>query len=266
MEIIVLVKEVPDMEQVVFNNERGVIDRSSAKAEMNPLDRNALQAALNIKKQYTEKGQECTITALTMGPKTAIHTLRDAYARGADRCILLSDRLFGGADTLATSRALYGAVQWACKEFGLLSLILCGEKTVDGDTAQVGAELAELLDIPHCCCADKLEVPADGIKVTIPDLCGKTQIRKLTYPALISVTKNAAMPEYATLKRKLASLEIEITEIGYEAVADYIAKEEIGFAGSPTKVKKIEVVPPVTRAGRLYQSYEGFYEALTAKI
>ena len=146
MNILVLIKEVPDMEKVRFDSERGVVDRSSAPAEINPFDESALQAALELKRKYGAH-----VTAMTMGPLRAEKTLQDAYARGADEGILLTDRAFGGSDTIATSKALSAAVA-----AGDYDLILCGEKSVDGDTAQVGAETAELLGIPHAYYVDSI--------------------------------------------------------------------------------------------------------------
>ena len=127
MKILVLLKEVPDMEKVRFDSQRGVVDRSSAPAELNPFDESALQAALDLKRKTGAH-----VTVLTMGPPRAELTLQDACARGADAGILLTDRAFGGADTFATSRTLAAAI--ATLDY---DLILCGEKSVDGDTAQV---------------------------------------------------------------------------------------------------------------------------------
>jgi len=124
LHIIVLVKQVPDIERVRFNVEEGRIDRSSAPAETNPFDLNALETAVQLKEKMGG-----LVTAISMGPPQAESSLRDALARGADRAILLTDRRFAGADTLATSYTLAMAI----RRLGAFDLIVCDEKTVDGD-------------------------------------------------------------------------------------------------------------------------------------
>ena len=132
MKIIVPIKQVPDMSQVKFDNEQGRVDRNSAGVEINPFDLNALEAAVQI----TEKSNG-SIIAISMGPLSAESSLKDALARGADEAILLSDSAFSGSDTLATSCILAAAI----RKLGEYDLIICGEKTVDGDTGQVGRKL-----------------------------------------------------------------------------------------------------------------------------
>ena len=132
--IVVPIKQVPDMERVKFDKEKGTVDRSSAPGEINPFDLNALEAAVQIKEKLG-----ATVTTVSMGPPQAEAALRDALSRGADRGILLVDKAFAGADTWATSYTLASAIQ----RLGQTDLIVCGEKTVDGDTAQVGPAVAE---------------------------------------------------------------------------------------------------------------------------
>lgn len=243
MNILVLIKEVPDMEKVRFDSERGVVDRSSAPAEINPFDESALQAALELKRKYGAH-----VTAMTMGPPRAEKTLQDAYARGADEGVLLTDRAFGGSDTIATSRALSAAI--AAGDF---DLILCGEKSVDGDTAQVGAETAELLGVPHAYYADSIELADERtVRVSIENLCGSRQIRTMSLPALIGVTKNIGRLQLPTVDRKLESLTADVRKIG---LSDFpsLSKEDTGFAGSPTKVAGIEVPKAVERESRVFR-------------
>ncbi|MGN0659849.1 MAG: electron transfer flavoprotein subunit beta/FixA family protein [Emergencia sp.] len=243
MKILVLIKEVPDMEKVRFDSSRGVVDRSSAPAEINPFDESALQAALDIKRKYGAH-----VTAMTMGPPRAEKTLQDAYARGADDAVLLTDRAFGGSDTIATSRTLAAAIAE-----GDYDLILCGEKSVDGDTAQVGAETAALLGIPHAYYADFIEPAGEGeVRVSIENLCGNRQIRRMTLPALVGVTKNIGKLELPTVDRKLESLEKSFRKAGL-ADLDSLSKEDTGFAGSPTKVAGIEVPEAVKRESRVFR-------------
>jgi len=237
LNIIVLIKEVPDMERVRFNTERGTIDRSSASAEINPLDLYALQAAVDLKNQYGGH-----ITAISMGPESCITSLRDAWARGADTCICVTDKRFGGSDTLATSQILAAAIS----RIGSYDLILCGEKTVDGDTAQVPAEVAELLDIPHSYYVSRI---FDKNSFATP-----TQIRKMKLPALASVSRQISTPLLPSLKRKLDSLSVNIEKVRLEGLE---------FASSPTKVSKIVVPKPSNRKSMIFRDdIEAFIEAV----
>jgi len=256
MNILVLIKEVPDMEKVRFDREKGVVDRSSAPAEMNPFDESALQAALDIKERDGSR-----VTVMTMGPRRAEATLKDAYARGADEAVIISDRAFGGSDTYATSKSLAAAIKT-----GSFDLILCGEKSVDGDTAQVGAEVAALLGIPHCYYADSIKTAGGWAEVGIENLCGRRQVRKMKLPALIGVTKNIARLKLPTVDRKLASMEAEVKLL---TLADMqsLTKDDVGFSGSPTKVAKIEVPQEKTRESVMYRDdFDGFAEALWVEL
>lgn len=245
VKIIVLIKEVPDMERVKFNREKGIVDRSSAEAEINPFDLNALQTAVDLKNKF---GGE--VIVITMGLPRSEKSLRDAYARGADRGILLTDKKFGGADTWATAYTLAAEI----KKIKDYDLIISGEKSVDGDTAQVGAEVAEFLNIPHSYYVEKIgDISKDEIEVTIENLCGKKQNRKMKLPALVSVSKNINYPELPTLERKLESLKIEIEKYSLENLNEYIKGEEAGFNGSKTKVVKIVVPKEVKRESKIYK-------------
>lgn len=258
MKIVVLVKEVPDMERVRFDSERGVVDRSSANTEINPFDLNALQAAVDIRK---ELGGE--ITVLTMGPPGAEKSLRDSYARGGDKGVLLSDRKFGGADTLATSGTLAAAI----KKIGDYDLIICGEKSVDGDTAQVGPEVAEFLELPHACYVEKVDfISRSEIHVTIEDLCGSKQERVMYLPALISVTKNINYPELPILKRKIESLKIDIKKYSLDDIKGYITEGETGGKGSPTRVVKIEIPGERIKESKIYKDGEDFIRGFIGVI
>lgn len=259
MDIFVLIKEVPDMAKVKFDSERGTVNRSSADAEMNPFDLNALQAAVDLKERYG-----CRVTAIIMGPPKAEASLKDAFARGADRCVLVTDVKFGGSDTLATSRTLAAAV----KKTGAPSLILCGEKSVDGDTAQVGAEVAELMEIPHSYYVEKIQdLSEKEVRVTVEDLGGKKQERAMSLPALLSVTKNINFPQMPTLKRKLESLDTEIAVLRLADLQGMLTEEETGFKGSPTQVLKIEVPKMKTRDSKVFrEGYDEFRDAIRQTI
>ncbi|MGD9569484.1 MAG: electron transfer flavoprotein, beta subunit [Sedimentibacter sp.] len=259
MKILILVKEVPDMTKVKFDCEKGVVDRSSAESEINPFDINALQTAVDIKNIY---GAE--VTVMTMGLSKAERSLRDAYARGADKGILLTDRRFGGADTCATAMTLSAAIKY----MGEFDLIICGEKSVDGDTAQVGAEVAEFLNIPHSYYVEKIEnLNKNEITVLIENLCGKKQERRMKLPALISVTKNINLPKLPTVNRKLESLDIEIQKLNLDALSSFLFEGHAGFKGSPTKVSKIEVPMMAKRESMIFKDdYTSFKEKIEKEV
>lgn len=253
MNIIVLIKEVPDMDKVRFDSSRGVVDRSSAPAEINPFDESALQAALELKERCGAR-----VRVLTMGPPQAKRSLQDAYARGADEGILITDRAFGGSDTMATSRTLAAAIRQEDYD-----LILCGEKSVDGDTAQVGAETAELLGIPHAYYADSIEEAGDGsIRVGIETICGDRQVRLMKLPALVSVTKNIGKLRLPTVKRKLESITKEFPAKGLPEIPG-LTKDNTGFHGSPTKVAKIEIPKAQKRESEIFRED---FEAFAARL
>ncbi len=229
--IVVPIKQVPDIESVRFDSEKGRIDRSSAAAEINPFDLNALEAALVTK-------DECggTITVISMGPPSAETTLRDALSRGADRAILLTGAEFAGADTLATSYTLACAI----KKSGLFDLIICGEKTVDGDTGQVGPEIAEHLDIPHIAYVSNIEIFENKIIAT-SEMDGLVQLES-GFPLLITVTKDINKPRLPSLGAKLRARKAGIEIWNADNLLPSEQKDKLGLKGSPTKVHRI-VIP-----------------------
>ena len=257
MKILVLIKEVPDMQKVQFDSEKGRVNRAGAPAEINPFDESSLETACEL--------ENADVTVLTMGPPHAENSLRMAYARGADHVILLTDTKFSGADTCATSKTLAAAI----RKKGGYDLILCGEKTVDGDTAQVGAEVAEFLGIPHCYYVNRIEkMTADYIDVSTEGLWGCRQTRRMTLPALISVTRNITTPKLPTVRRRLESREIGIETLKLSDLEDYLTEEETGSRGSPTRVRRVIVPPASIRKTRLFreEEKERFRQALFAVL
>lgn len=238
MNIVVLIKQVPDMDKVKFDSEKGLVDRTSAGVEINPFDLNALEAAVNIGETTESK-----VTAVTMGPPRGVESLREAVSRGADDGILLSDKFFGGADTKATSLTLASAL----KKMENIDIIFAGEKTVDGDTGQVGAEVAEYLNIPHISYVDEiLEVTDEYIKV-VSDILEGRFVKKVNYPVLITVTKDINVPRIPSFKNKMKARKTEFPTWGLEDLKEFVNPEDVGLKGSPTKVKKIEVPKVITR-------------------
>jgi len=230
LRIIVLIKQVPDIEKVRFDFKKGRLDRSSASAVINPFDLNALEAAVQIKEKVG-----AVVTAISMGPKNAEASLRDAIARGADRAILLTDIRFAGADTLATSYTLASAI----RKSGFFDLIICGEKTIDGDTAQVGPEVAEFLGIPHAAYVEEIrEVNED--RILVKSKMGESYyLIALSFPGLITVTKDVNTPRLPTLRGKIRSRKSEITIWNAESLLDVAEIDRFGISGSPTTVAKV---------------------------
>ncbi|MDW8021440.1 MAG: electron transfer flavoprotein subunit beta/FixA family protein [Nitrososphaerota archaeon] len=237
--IVVLIKQVPDIEKVKFDFEVGRIDRSSAPAETNPFDLHALEAAVRLKEKFGG-----LVTAISMGPKQAESSLREALARGADHAILLTDARFAGADTIATSRALAAAI----KKLGEFDLILCGEKTVDGDTGQVGPEVAELLNVPHVAYVSEIrEVARDKI-VVVSDM-GDKYLCEVKLPALLTVTRELNAPRLPTLRDVLSARKKRIEIWDADALADYEDPNRFGINGSRTIVVKVVVPGTEKRKG-----------------
>ena len=258
LNIIVLAKQVPDTRNVGKDamKEDGTINRAALPAIFNPEDLNALEQALRLK----DANPGSTITMLTMGLPRAAEVVREGIFRGADNGIVLTDRLLGGADTLATSYSLAQAV----RKIGNYDIVLCGRQAIDGDTAQVGPQIAEKLGIPQVTYAEEILDLKDG-KVTVKRrLESGVETVKAPLPCVVTVNgsaaecrprnakrvmqyKNAASPSEKaklddakkTIFEKRPSLDV-IQEWGASFVeAD---PEQIGMAGSPTKVKAIENV------------------------
>jgi len=241
--LVVLIKPSPDIEKVRFDTVRGVVDRSSAPLEINPFDLNALEAAVQIKEKL---GGE--ITAISMAPPMAEPVLKDAIARGADRAILLTDKRFAGADTLATSYTLASAI----KKLGKFDLIICGEKTVDGDTAQVGPEVAEHLDIPHVAYVSRIKEISRERLLVVSDM-GVPYLMELRLPGLITVTKDVNKPRLPTLRDKLRARKAKIEVWTADDLADVADVNRFGFSGSPTRVVKAFVLTEKKRKGVIFK-------------
>lgn len=253
--MIVLAKQVPDTRNVGKDAMKadGTVNRSALPAIFNPEDLNALEQALQIKDKFPGS----TITLLTMGPGRAAEVIREGLYRGADNGVLLTDRAFAGADTLATSYALATAV----RKIGKYDLILCGRQAIDGDTAQVGPQVAEKLNIPQVTYVDRVEELTKE-DITIRRLIdGGVETVKVKLPLLLTVNGSAAScrPRNAKLVQKYKHAKT-ITE-KQQGDLDYIALydtrgylnlpewsvldvegdiDQCGLSGSPTKVKSIQ--------------------------
>ncbi|MDR3046744.1 MAG: electron transfer flavoprotein subunit beta/FixA family protein [Bacteroidales bacterium] len=246
LKIAVLIKQVPDTRNVGKDamKEDGTINRAALPAIFNPEDLNALEMALHIKDIIPDS----QVIVLTMGPARATEILKEALYRGADRGILISDKYFAGSDTLATSYALSLAV----KKLGKIDLVFAGRQAIDGDTAQVGPQIAEKLNMPQITYAEKVvEISIQHIVIQRRIERG-TETVKVSLPCLITVHSSAPLCRFKNAKRvlkfkKITTAEehtsnnnssIEVWNAAFlEANMDYL-----GLSGSPTKVKKIENV------------------------
>ncbi|MFP3268492.1 MAG: electron transfer flavoprotein subunit beta/FixA family protein [Desulfurococcales archaeon] len=252
LQIIVLMKPVPDMEKVKFDTEKGTIIRESSELQINPFDLHAIELAVQIKEKVG--GQ---VTVMSMAPLHAQEALRDAIARGCDGAILLSDKRFAGADTLATAYALASGI----KKLGKFDLIIAGEKSVDGDTAQVPAEVAEFLNIPHASYVSKLIDVGENTVRVVTEQESPYEV-ELKLPALLQVTKEVAKPRVPLLKDKLRARKASIEIWTAESLSDVADVKQFGFSGSPTWVAKIIVPKPKTRNKQVLKPEEGIQKII----
>jgi electron transfer flavoprotein beta subunit len=242
LKIIVLVKQVPEIEKVRFDYEKRRLDRSSAGAVINPFDLNALEAAVQINEKIGG-----TVTAISMGPKKSEEALKDAIARGVTKAVLLTDERFAGADTLATAYTIAGAV----KRLAPFDLIVCGEKTIDGDTAQVGPEVAEFLGIPHVAYVEKV-TEVNGKGITVKSRMERHYcVARINFPCLITVTKDINTPRLPTLKDKLRSRKVMVTVWNAEDLSIMAHEGIFGLSGSPTWVAKVYAPTNAQKKGRI---------------
>ncbi len=248
-----MIKQVPEMEKVRFDNERGVIDRKSAGTEINPFDLNALETAVQIKENcYSQNSTNTSIITISMGPDTAESALKEAISRGADEAVLLSDKKFSGSDTWATALTLTKAIQ----KIDNLDLIITGNMSVDGDTAQVGPQVAELLNIPHSSFVSKIEEFNTNNLVVTSELTDGIYLKQLEFPCLISVTKDINTPRLPSLKSKMKAKKTEIVRWKLEDLGSELDQNNFGLKGSPTQVKNIVIPPTTSRKGKLYDQEE----------
>ncbi len=233
MNIIVCLKQVPDTATVKFNPETRTLLREGVENIMNPFDRQALETALCLKDKEGAK-----VTCITMGLPQATDILKEAIAMGADDAYLISDRALAGSDTLATSITLAAAI----KHIGDADLVLCGKQAVDGDTAQVGPEIAEHLGIAQITNALSLTF-ADGKFVAERETESYATTLACAAPLLVTVTKAEKEPRFASIKGKMKARKAQIPTL---TIADLgLDAAEVGLTGSPTKVKNaFSPVPP----------------------
>jgi len=238
MKIIVTIKQVPNTREVKIDPKTGTLIREGVPSIINPEDKNALEEALRIK----ENQEDVEITALSMGPLQAEDALREALVMGVDKAILVSDRAFAGADTLATSYLLSVAI----KKIKKFDLILCGRQAIDGDTGQVGPQLAEVLGLPQATYAEEIHI--HGNLVTVKSNFDRViRMIEMKMPALITVSRQINKPRFKTMNGVLRAFRDKEVLIWTRQDLK-LNPMRIGINGSPTWVRKT-FVPSHNRDG-----------------
>ncbi len=227
MKIVVCIKQVPDTTEVKLDPKTNTLIRDGVPSIINPDDKAGIEAALTLKENLGG-----TVTVVCMGPPQADVALREALAMGCDDAILLSDRAFGGSDTYATAHVIAGGLKTLDYD-----LIITGRQAIDGDTAQVGPQIAEQLKIPQVSYA--AEVKADGDALVIKrQYEDRYQLIKVKTPCLITALSELAKPRYMTVSGIVNAYKKEVKVLGFEDIKENINPDNIGLKGSPTNVKQ----------------------------
>lgn len=238
LKILVCVKQVPDVDQMRMDPETGNLIRAGVPTILNPLDGNALSAAVKVKETY---GAE--ITLITMGPPAAETALRECLSVGADKAVLVTDRAFGNADTLATSYSIASAA----KLVDTFDLIFCGKESLDGATGQMGSQLAERFDAAQVTGASLIKsIDADsGTIIVERELENSAETLEVRMPCLLTMEKTNYPVRIPNLKGKLAAKKVPMLTFTAADIPE-LDRSRIGDAGSPTKVPRM--FPPVMPA------------------
>ena len=232
MKIIVCAKQVPDTTEVRLDPKTNTLIREGVPSIINPDDKAAIEMALRIKDEHPDT----KVTVLSMGPPQAEDALREALAMGADEAILLTDRAFGGADTWATSQTIAAGL----KTVGDFDLILAGRQAIDGDTAQVGPQIAEHLGLPQVSYAEDLNVIDENTLHVKRQFEDRYHIIEVKTPCVITALAELAAPRYMTVGGVYDAYDKDVTVWHLDDVKDNVDLANLGLKGSPTKVKKSE--------------------------
>jgi electron transfer flavoprotein beta subunit len=254
MRIIVCIKQVPDTAEVRINPETNTLIRDGVPSIINPYDTHAIEAGLQIREKTGGR-----VTVLTMGPPQAEEALREAISMGADEAILLTDRAFAGSDTWATAYTLAKAIEYIGAD-----IIFCGKQAIDGDTAQVGPEVAEFLDIPHVAYIRKIDDVTDSRIVVQRLMDDGYDVVESSLPVLLTVVRELNAPRLPSLKGKMAARKAVIRKL---TAADIKAEDEsLGLKGSPTRVSNI-FAPEVRKDRKMFEgSIEEQIDALVKEL
>ena len=252
MEILVCIKQVPGSNKVEVDPVTGVLKRTGADAKMNPYDLFALETGLRLREKYGG-----SVSVLTMGPPQAAAILYEAFAMGADKGGLITDRKFGGSDVLATSYTLSQGI----RKFGKFDVIICGLQTTDGDTAQVGPEVSEMLGIPCVCNVHAIDKAEDDFIIVDMEMSEDIEKLKVPFPCLITVQKDIYEPRLPSYKKQKATANREINRYSLNDMEDKNEKH-YGLDGSPTNVQRI--FPPTS--DKVQETWTGSGEDLSERI
>ncbi len=257
MKMLVCIKQVPDTTEIRIDPVKNTLIRDGVPSIVNPFDAYALEIAARIK----DTDPSAQIVLLSMGPEQAKVALKECLAVGGDKAYLVTDRCFGGSDTLATSYILSSAIKNIEETEGKFDIIFCGKQAIDGDTAQVGPEIAEHLEYPQVTYAVEASV-ADGKVKVKKEVEEGFEMIGVKMPCVVTVTKPPFDPRYPSIKSKMAANRAEIGVIVCDDMP-HIDRERIGLKGSPTKVKKT-FTPPVKSGG--IKIHEDSDEATAKKL
>jgi len=252
MNILVCIKQVPGTSEVEVDEETGVLKREGIDSKMNPYDLYALETAIRIKESV-----KAEVSVLTMGPPQAKEIIKEAYMMGADSGAIVSDIKFAGADVLATSYTLSQGI----KKNNIPDLIICGKQTTDGDTAQVGPEVAEFLNIPHVAYVIEIIEVKDNSIIVEMEMEHTIETVEIEYPCLITVNQEIATPRLPSFRLKLATKNRNIPVYSLNDFSDSDEKK-YGLNGSPTQV--IKIFPPEQNLD--HEIWKGTSSELSARL
>jgi len=258
MNILVCVKQVPNTQAIQIDPETNTLIRDGVESILNPYDGYALEAATRLQ----DKDKGIKIYALCMGPQQAEAVLRECMSISADVAYLVSDKVFAGSDTLATGYILSESIKKIEVAEGIkFNMIFCGKQAIDGDTAQVGPQIADFLGLPQITCGLTCELKGDELHILKETEDGK-EIVAVNVPCLATFTRPSFELRLPSIKRKLAAKKMEIKHICADDL-EGIDRTQIGLKGSPTKVRK-SFVPQVKKGGTIFR--EGPFEESTQKL
>lgn len=252
MNIVVCIKQVPNSSEVEIDPKTGTLKRDGVEAKINPYDLYAIETAMIIKEKTSAK-----VTAITMGPPQAKEILKEAMMMGIDDVVILSDRKFAGADVLATAYALSQGIT----KLDSPDIIICGKQTTDGDTAQIGPEVAAFLNIPHAAYVSQIIDVKDKSITVECDMDETIQTYEIELPCLITVGVEIGQPRLPSFRLKIKTKDKNIDTF---TMNDFSDKNEnnYGLNGSPTQV--IKIFPPEVRSER--ETWEGDADTITDRL
>jgi electron transfer flavoprotein beta subunit len=259
MHIVCCIKQVPDTTQVKIDPATNTLIRTGVESICNPYDIVGVEGAVKLAQKYSGK-----VSVITMGPTQADSALRDCLAIGANQAILLSDRAFAGADTLATSYTLASAIS-KLSSADPVQIVFCGKQAIDGDTAQVGPGIATRLGFTQLTYVTEI-INVDTDKKTIKvrrEIEGAEQVVEAAFPVLLTVELQLGAPRYASLPSLIKSIRQDIPLWGAKEIG--AVPEELGLKGSPTSVKTI-FAPPPRKGGPVFDTTEGLEKAISGFV